>query len=379
MTKMKTYLKTFQSPKFFLMLALTSAIGLLTHAQTAAKHSLGDLAPEIRYSKWLKGTPVNEFKENHLYVMEFWATWCGPCKAAMPELSALAKKYQKDATFLGVNIWEKTGDRPYETSLPAVTQFVNSIGDKMSYNVLSDNNDTYMVKNWMLAYGQNGIPATFLVKDRRIVWIGHPMHLDSVITSVLSGKYDLAANKAKFDQGIADEEKASKATEVLNPIYKAYKEKNYEKALALIKTLDTRNQKIAMSAKYYQYLILFDQKKEEEAVRFGKEWAAAAPMMSGTIAGVIMDKTGLSKEAYLFAIEIYKAMLGQKGMVIPPLHHEIAAAYAKAGDYVNAIRHEREAIESAKEALKKGEYLGTIMDYTVTEYQLQLNKYLKQS
>lgn len=376
---MKKNIRSIKFIKCSFLLAIALNLGLGVHAQTKAKPSIGDPAPELKYSKWIKGTPVTTFEDNRLYVLEFWATWCGPCKAAMPELSALAKKYEKEATFIGVNIWEKTGDKPYESSLPAVTKFVNSIGDKMSYNVISDNNDTYMVKNWMLPYGQNGIPATFLVKDRKIIWIGHPIHLDSVMTSVISGKYDLGANKVKFDQGRASDEKASKATEILNPIYEAYKAKDFEKALTLIKALDTKDPRIAMSAKYYQYVILLDQNKETEALKFGKEWLAASPMMASTVAGVIMDKNGLSKDAYLFVIEVYKPMISQKGVVIPLLHHEIASAYAKAGDFDNAIKHEKEAIESAKEALKKGEHLGTIMDYTVTEYQEQLDKYQKRN
>ena len=66
---------------------------------------IGDDAPGLQYSKWVKGTPVTSFEKDRMYVLEFWATWCGPCKAAMPHLSELAKKYEDKATFMGVNIW----------------------------------------------------------------------------------------------------------------------------------------------------------------------------------------------------------------------------------------------------------------------------------
>src|SRR5215210_230171 len=78
----------------------------------------GDTAPPLKVSKWLKGTPVERFEPGKTYVVEFWATWCGPCKAAMPHLSELAKKYEGKATFIGVDVWENGAD-----PLPASQRF----------------------------------------------------------------------------------------------------------------------------------------------------------------------------------------------------------------------------------------------------------------
>src|SRR5438045_7958134 len=70
----------------------------------------GDVAPPLKLVKWLKGTPVEQFEPGKTYVIEFWATWCGPCKAAMPHLSELAKKYEGKITFIGVDVWETSKD-----------------------------------------------------------------------------------------------------------------------------------------------------------------------------------------------------------------------------------------------------------------------------
>ena len=41
-------------------------------------------------------------------VMDFWATWCGPCKEVMPRMQKLYEKYQdKGVVVFGVNSWEK--------------------------------------------------------------------------------------------------------------------------------------------------------------------------------------------------------------------------------------------------------------------------------
>src|SRR4051812_3305632 len=49
----------------------------------------GDPAPSIHVAKWLKGQPVIDIKKGQFYVVEFWATWCGPCIQSIPHLTEL--------------------------------------------------------------------------------------------------------------------------------------------------------------------------------------------------------------------------------------------------------------------------------------------------
>ena len=78
-------------------------------------------------------------------VMDFWATWCPPCKAAMPGLQALHEKYKdRDVVVLGMNCMER--------------------GDPVGY--MRSNNYTYGLvtgaDNFAQQYGVRGIP-TFVV------------------------------------------------------------------------------------------------------------------------------------------------------------------------------------------------------------------------
>lgn len=41
-------------------------------------------------------------------VVDFWATWCAPCRAMIPLLTALEKEYEADVDFYSVNVGEET-------------------------------------------------------------------------------------------------------------------------------------------------------------------------------------------------------------------------------------------------------------------------------
>lgn len=60
----------------------------------ASADALPTLSLEGLPEVWLQGTPVKEWEKDKVYIFEFWATWCGPCLAAMPHMEQLHQAFK---------------------------------------------------------------------------------------------------------------------------------------------------------------------------------------------------------------------------------------------------------------------------------------------
>jgi thiol-disulfide isomerase/thioredoxin len=126
---------------------------------------LGDSAYPLVGLTWVKGGPVT-ITPGKVYVVEFWATWCPPCKRSIPHLTSLQKEYKdKGVVFVGVS------NEPVKTVQPFVTQQ----GDNMNYNVASDTQGQ-VLSGYMTAFQRDTIPTAFIVdKAGKVVWVGNPL------------------------------------------------------------------------------------------------------------------------------------------------------------------------------------------------------------
>jgi len=163
----------------------------MTLALPAVSAQLGDPAAPLQITEWVKGKPVDlaAGKGKKIFVVEFWATWCGPCRASIPHLTELQKKFKdKNVVFIGVS----------DEDVPTVKKFVEKMSDKMDYTVAVDT-DRKTSKGYMTAYGQGGIPHAFIVdKESRIAWHGHPMgDLEKSLEQIAAGTFDIKTAKKR--------------------------------------------------------------------------------------------------------------------------------------------------------------------------------------
>lgn len=339
--------------------------------------NVGDKIPELKYDKWLKGHPFKEYQKGRLYIFEFWATWCGPCRQAMPHLSEVAAKYKDKLTVIGVDIWETQGGHT-----PSITpeNFVKKMGNNMAYNVVTDTKDGWMGKNWMLAAGQQGIPCSFMVKDGIILWIGHPINLDSVIDVVNSGKYDPVAVKEEFRKKAAAQAQSEAAMhKIMDPIDSAEKAGNYTLEFELMEKAKKSVPDYAQYLDFKKFSTLLEHVGEDSAMTFLRRWQTDPNAQFVASSGVmIFQKKGLSKDTYLYGIELIKKAMDKavtQGVPASVFQHLMAQGYVSAGDYRQAVDVLQTALDDSKKALKEGKYKGMIQQDTIDKMEKDLAEY----
>ena len=68
-----------------LSVVVAIAVSLTTFGAGAGEIlNVGDAAPPLVVAGWIKGEKVAQFEPGKTYVVEFWATWCGPCQGPKP-------------------------------------------------------------------------------------------------------------------------------------------------------------------------------------------------------------------------------------------------------------------------------------------------------
>lgn len=126
---------------------------------------VGAHAPAVDTLHYLQGSSATFGNADKIHIIEFWATWCPPCKESAPILSALQQQYPDQLRIIGITEELENTVKPY----------LAQNGDAMTYSVAIDPEGS-IHKAYIGGIGEEGIPWAFLIDAQgKLVWVGHPM------------------------------------------------------------------------------------------------------------------------------------------------------------------------------------------------------------
>lgn len=161
-------------------------------------------APTFKVEKWLSAEAKREDK---VVLIDFWATWCGPCRRLIPELKEWQTKFKDDLVIIGVS-----NEAPRE-----VENFMRA--QQINYAMAVDTKQT-MSK----AIGIGGIPHVLVISSDGIVrWQGFPGGQDPLteekLVQIIEADKAMraAAKEAATPDGDATDSKAGKPNKTAKP------------------------------------------------------------------------------------------------------------------------------------------------------------------
>ena len=295
--------KVFGFMRATIVAAVLGGLVSLTPASARADDllTIGSDAPALDVEHWVqngegKFGKVTKFEKDKVYVVEFWATWCGPCVASMPHIVETQKKYAEK----GVQI-VSISNEPKETVEEFLDRKVPRSEKEMTFRdltksyCLTTDPDGSVNESYMEAAGQNGIPCAFIVgKDGKIEWIGHPMQMDEPLKSVVEGKWD---RKAFADEFKEQQEAEALEMKVKRDVGLLLRDKKFKEAIekfdeltAPVKSPEMKLQFAMMKLRLHQ-IASSEQSEVAKTLKDTLAMASKDPMMSNQVAWTVWEMT----------------------------------------------------------------------------------------
>lgn len=323
----------------WLLCALVMAFVSVSSADDAVPEKpfslmVGDPAPPLPATKWLRGSPVEEFQKGQVYVVDLWSTWCPPCIKAFPHLSELQAKYGDAVTIIGASIWEMQPE--------TVPGFVKAQGENIRFSICQDfipegkeANQGVISEQWYYGSGSEGVPTVFIIdQESRIAWIGHA-EIDEPLARVVDGTWDLAGERKSYLAGMVEEAEFIRLRYLIDD---AIVKQDWVTAVTGIDVL--------LEADH-------DKHSEDAGNFFG--------MIAGTIAS-----PGAGDQDLDIALSSAKAAIELTKEKHPYLYSTLAQVHFLRGEMVEAVRAQAQAVDVADEQSKE-DFQSKLDEYMASE------------
>lgn len=264
--------------------------------------NIGDDAPKLSVTEFVKGAPVESFEKGKVYMIDFWATWCGPCIRSMPHVSDMQDEYSGDGLqVVAVDIWEskRTEDGPEpivgDERSELVKGFVKKHDENMRYTVAIDG-DQKLENEWMRPSGQNGIPTAMII-DRagKLAWIGYgtdPM-LEDHLKTILANKHDLKALRAERNEALKAEQSGDVIGNLFQTAMELLNDGDEDEALALMEAMSkTHFKKNAMGLNALAWNLVDREDVSKKSAQLSKMMATTASDLLDNKDANVLDTLG---------------------------------------------------------------------------------------
>jgi thiol-disulfide isomerase/thioredoxin len=314
----------------------------------------GDPAPSIAELVSVSGEKLERFEPGTIYVIDFWATWCGPCIRAMPHMSDLAKKYKdKNVKVHGISIWE-TEMRADKALIDRVRDFVRT-SETIAYPISYGGDNGDLARRWMNGAGRTTIPTVFVIdKEGKIAWIGHPMMgLDDALAKIVAGTFDPAKEQEAAKQR---ENNRQIGMRMATRLQQRVQAKDWEAALEIADNIIAIDPAMFAPTSVAKMRILV---KELKDAKLAKEWgnASVEKFKGSSLALREQARLLLEAEGELRDLELAKRLAEAAVAVAPADETEtflvLASVQAAGGDAPGARATLELAREKASDADKE--------------------------
>jgi len=324
----------------------------------------GEPAPPLHVASWVRGEPVRRFERGRVYVVEFWASWCGASRRAIERLTALQNAHQEDLIVLAISSRDLQGE-----SLERVTSLVSERGEEIGYRVGFDERRR-TARAWLDAFDVRSVPTAFVVnREGLIAWIGNPLwppgEMEDAAARVLAGPFSSADRGALRRTHLERRERIERAERELEELDRANQP---ARALRLLDMLIELNPGSAASYAYRRFEVLIAAPGLlEEAYRYGRVAAEGALKHDAerlkSMASVILEEPGVARRdldlALSAALRAAELTRRQNADVLDTL----ALAHFRRGEVSKAVEVQRLAFGLAAEDFLRAEYEGRMREY----------------